>query len=52
MRMHRRFSQWTKAGLWRRLHQALLDELGSQGIVDWSRAIVDGACVRAKKGDP
>jgi transposase len=49
---HRRFSQWTKAGLWRQLHRALLDELGSQGLIDWSRAIVDGACVRAKKGDP
>jgi transposase len=49
---HRRFDQWTKARLWRRLHHAVLDELGSQGLLDWSRAIVDGACVRAKKGDP
>jgi transposase len=49
---HRRFGQWTKAGLWRRLHHVLLDELGSQGLIDWSRAIVDGVCVRAKKGDP
>ena len=49
--VHRRFGQWTKAGLWRRLHHTLLDELGSQGLIDWSRAIVDGACVRAKKGD-
>ena len=47
---HRRFTQWTEAGLWRRLHEALLDELGSRGALDWSRAIVDGACVRAKKG--
>ncbi|MGW4528599.1 IS5 family transposase [Amycolatopsis sp. NPDC004378] len=46
----RRFSQRTKEGLWRRLHHAVLDELGSQGLIDWSRAIVDGACVRAKKG--
>jgi transposase len=49
---HRRFSQWTNAGLWRRLHHALLDELSSQVLIDWSRATVDGACVRAKKGDP
>ncbi len=49
---HRRFSQWTKDGLWRQLHHALLDELGSQGLLGWSRAIVDGACVRAKKGIP
>jgi transposase len=48
---HRRFGQWTKAGLWRSLHRAVLDELGSRGLIDWSRAILDGACVRAKKGD-
>ncbi|WP_369242105.1 transposase [Streptomyces sp. R21] len=24
---HRRFTVWTEAGLWRRLHQAMLDEL-------------------------
>ncbi len=48
---HRRFTQWTEQGLWRELHHVLLDELGSRGLLDWSRAIVDGACVRAKKGD-
>lgn len=47
----RRFSQWTEAGLWRDLHHAVLDELGSQGLIDWSRAILDAASVRAKKGD-
>jgi transposase len=49
---HRRFTEWTKAGLWRKLHSAVLDELGSQGLIDWSRAVLDGASVRAKKGDP
>jgi transposase len=48
---HRRFTDWTRAGLWRRLHRAVLDQLGAQGLIDWSRAILDGACVRAKKGD-
>lgn len=47
---HCRFTVWTKAGLWRRLHRAVLDELGSQGLIDWSRAMVDSASVRAKKG--
>jgi transposase len=47
---HRRFARWTKAGVWPRLHRAVLDELGSQGLIDWSRAIADSACVRAKKG--
>ena len=46
---HRRFGQWTRAGLWRRLHVAVLDELGARGELDWSRAILDGASVRARK---
>ncbi|WP_408637527.1 IS5 family transposase [Nocardia terpenica] len=48
---HRRFTAWTEAGVWRRLHRAVLDELGSQGMIDWSRAVLDGASVRAKRGD-
>ena len=47
---HRRFTAWTRAGLWPRLHRAVLDELGSRGMVDWSAAIVDAAAVRAKRG--
>ncbi|MFI8191975.1 hypothetical protein ACIF8T_24825 [Streptomyces sp. NPDC085946] len=31
---HRRFSVWTEAGLWRRLHRAVLDELGARG--EWT----------------
>jgi transposase len=50
--VHRRFTDWTAAGLWPRLHRAVLDELGSHGMIDWSRAVLDGASVRAKKGDP
>jgi len=48
---HRRFTEWTKAGLWPRVHRAVLDELGGQGMIDWSRVVVDAAAVRAKKGD-
>ncbi|MBF6451070.1 IS5 family transposase [Nocardia elegans] len=47
---HRRFTAWTKAGVWRRLHRAVLDELGAAGLIDWSRAVADAASVRAKKG--
>ena len=47
---HRRFAPWAAAGVFRQLHHAVLDELGSQGAIDWSRVIIDGACVRAKKG--
>src|SRR3954468_17579099 len=46
---HRRFVAWTQAGLWRRLHRAVLDRLGEQAGIDWSRAVVDAASVRAKK---
>lgn len=37
-------------GLWRRLHRAVLDELGARGELDWTSAIVDVASVRAKRG--
>jgi transposase len=47
---HRRFGEWTRAGLWPRIHRAVLDELGSRGEIDWSRAVVDAASVRARKG--
>ncbi|MFB7919490.1 IS5 family transposase [Streptomyces sp. NPDC056061] len=47
---HRRFTVWTEAGLWRRLHRAVLDELGARGELDWSSAIVDAASVRSRKG--
>nr|WP_212732811.1 IS5 family transposase [Streptomyces sp. TP-A0874] len=47
---HRRFTAWTKAGLWRRLHRAVLDELGARGEIDWTSAIIDAAYVRAKRG--
>jgi transposase len=47
---HRRFTAWTKAGLWRRLHLAILDELGARGELDWTSAIIDAASVRAKRG--
>jgi transposase len=48
--VHRRYGQWTRAGLWRRLHRAVLDRLGEDGMLDWSRTVVDAASLRAKKG--
>lgn len=48
--VHRRYGQWTRAGLWRRLHRRVLDDLGVEGMLDWSRTVVDAASVRAKKG--
>ena len=46
---HRRFVAWTQAGPWRRLHRAVLDRLGEWAAIDWSRAVVHAASVRAKK---
>ena len=47
---HRRFTVWTEAGLWCRLHRAVLDEPGARDEVDWTSAIVDAASARAKRG--
>jgi len=47
---HRRFIDWTKAGLWRRTHRAVLDELGSQGLIDWSRAVFGRSVRPGDKG--
>ena len=46
----RRLRDWRKAGVWRRLHCVLLDELGKAGLIDWSRASLDSASVAAKRG--
>lgn len=46
----RRFSEWTWAGVWPRLHRHLLNRLGKAGAVDLGRVVVDSASVRAKKG--
>jgi transposase len=46
----RRCREWQKAGVWCRLHRALLDRLGRSGKVDWSRPSLDSASVPAKRG--
>jgi transposase len=46
----RRLKDWQQAGVWEKLHQVLLDKLGDEGKIDWSRAAVDSATVAAKKG--
>jgi transposase len=48
---HRRFGEWSGAGVWRKLQRAVLDERGRRGQIDWSR-VVDAAQARAKKGAP
>jgi transposase len=46
----RRLRDWQAAGVWERLHHALLDRLGRADAIDWSRTCVDSASIRAKKG--
>jgi transposase len=48
---HRRFVAWARAGVFEKLHHAVLDRLGGAGELDWSAAILDAASVRAKRGD-
>ena len=46
----RRLRDWQQAGVWHRLHQVLLDRLGARDQIDWSRASLDSATVRANGG--
>ena len=46
----RRLREWQRAGVWDKLHRLVLDRLGQQGQLDWSRAALDSVSVRAKKG--
>lgn len=49
--VYRRFAQWSRDRGWARLHRAVvLDELGAQGELDWSRCAIDSVSVRAAKG--
>jgi transposase len=41
---------WQRAGVWQQLHHQLLDQLGREGKLDWSRANLDSLSVRAKRG--
>jgi transposase len=46
----RRLRDWQAAGVWEALHHRLLDWLGDDGQVDWSRAAIDSVSVRARRG--
>src|SRR5829696_5361901 len=41
---------WQAAGVWERLHERLLNWLGDEAAIDWSRASADSLSVRAKRG--
>jgi transposase len=46
----RRLTEWANAGVFDQLHLEVLDRLGEQGRLDWTRASVDTMSVRAKRG--
>ncbi len=50
--VRRRFTDWPKARVWAKLHRVVLDRLGANGELDWSRCAIDSVSVRAVKGGP
>ena len=46
----RRLKEWHEAGVWPGLHELLLSKLQGADGLDWSRAAVDSASVRAVGG--
>ena len=48
----RRLRDWYKAGVWEKLHKALLCELQANHKIDWSLAIADTTKSRAMAGGP
>jgi transposase len=38
---HRRFLIWSRAGVWGRLHEAVVHRLGDAGLVDVTRVVLD-----------
>lgn len=48
----RRLKEWNEAGVWQRLHEALVAELNAAGKLDWSRAVIDSSHARAARRGP
>jgi transposase len=46
---HRRFTAWTKARVWARLHRLVLDEPGFRGELDCARCAIDSVNMRTLK---
>jgi transposase len=44
--------RWQRSGVWQSLHEVLLAELHEADQIDWSRALVDSASMRAPGGGP
>jgi transposase len=46
----RRLQEWSRAGVWQALHEALLRHLGRAGEIDTSVVVADSGSCRAVKG--
>jgi len=46
----KRLREWQRRGVWSRLHRVLLTHLREAEKIDWRRAVVDSASVRAIEG--
>jgi transposase len=47
----RRLRDWQAAGVWAALHRQILNWLGEERAIDWTRATIDSLSVRAKRGE-
>ena len=47
---HHRLVEWNDAGVWAKLHPALIKKLADAKQIDWRRAVVDASSVRAVFG--
>ena len=45
----RRLREWQEAGVWERLHERLLNWLGNEAAIDWSRPSADSLSVRYER---
>ena len=48
--VRRRLAEWSRDGLWEKVHRKLLGHLGRAGAVDVSTVVADSASTRAVKG--
>ncbi len=46
----RRLREWQEAGVWKKVHQTLLNDLRAADAIDFSRAVVDSGSIRALGG--
>ena len=46
----RRLHEWQETGVWQKVYETLLARLRQADAIDWSRAVVDSASVRAVFG--